>query len=135
MLDRKIRLRRGATTAVGMATAVALLASCGATGKDNHQNTLKPEGPAAHKILNLMTPFFWVAVVVGVGVVSATIFVALRFREKTGEDGSPMQTRCKGVLEVSWTIIPFLNPAVMAVPTVSTIFDRTKVPNCPNVIP
>ena len=84
MLDRKIRLRRGATTAVGMATAVALLASCGATGKDNGQNTLKPKGPAAHKILNLMTPFFWVAVVVGVGVFVATVYVALRFREKPG---------------------------------------------------
>ena len=67
MLDRKQRLRRGALTAVGMATAVVVLASCGGTGADNEQNTLHPAGPAAHKILNLMTPFFWVAVVIGAG--------------------------------------------------------------------
>jgi cytochrome c oxidase subunit 2 len=134
MLDRKKRLRRGATTAVGMATAVVLLASCGATGKDNGQSALKPKGPAAHKILNLMTPFFWVAVVVGVGVFVATLYVALRFREKPGEDRAPVQTHGNIVLEVSWTIIPFLILAVMAVPTVATIFNLAKIPKGPNVI-
>ena len=69
MLDRMQRLRRGALTAVGLATAVVLLASCGGTGPDNNQNALHPAGPAARKILNLMTPFFWVAVVIGAGVV------------------------------------------------------------------
>jgi cytochrome c oxidase subunit II len=134
MLDRKKRLRRGATTAVGMATAVVVLASCGATGKDNGQNTLKPEGPAAHKILNLMTPFFWVAVAVGAGVFAMTIYVALRFREKPGEDRAPVQTHGNIVLEVSWTIIPFLILAVMAVPTVATIFDLAKIPKGPDVV-
>jgi cytochrome c oxidase subunit II len=134
MLDRKKRLRRGATTAVGLATAVVLLASCGATGKDNGQNALKPKGPAAHKILNLMTPFFWVAVAVGVGVFAATVYVAVRFREKPGEDRSPVQTHGNIVLEVSWTIIPFLILAVMAVPTVATIFNLAKIPKGPNVI-
>ena len=67
MLDRMQRLRRGAVTAVGMATAVVVLAGCGGTGPHNHQNSLHPAGPAAHKIINLFTPFFWVAVVIGVG--------------------------------------------------------------------
>ena len=71
MLDRMQRLRRGALTAVGMATAVVVLAGCGGgTGADNEQNALHPAGPAAHKILNLFTPFFWIAVVIGVGVVA-----------------------------------------------------------------
>ena len=134
MLDRKKRLRRGATTAVGMATGVVLLAGCGATGKDNGQNALKPKGPAAHKILNLMTPFFWVAVAVGVAVFVATIYVALRFREKPDEDRAPVQTHGNVVLEVSWTIIPFLILAVMAVPTVATIFNLAKIPKGSNVL-
>ena len=81
MLDRMQRLRRGALTAVGVATAVVALASCGGTGPNNKQNALHPNGPAAHKIMNLMTPFFWVAVAVGTGVFVMTIYVALRFRE------------------------------------------------------
>jgi cytochrome c oxidase subunit II len=134
MLDRMQRLRRGALTAVGCATAVVVLASCGATGKDNDQNALHPAGPAAQKILNLFTPFFWVAVVIGVAVVGMTFFVAIRFRERPGEERAPVQTHGNVVLEVSWTIIPFLILAVMAVPTVATIFNLAKIPKGPDVI-
>lgn len=134
MLDRMQRLRRGAVNTVGMATLLVVLASCGGTGPNNRQNALHPAGSAAHKILNLMTPFFWVAVVVGAGVVGMTIFVAVRFRERPGDDRSPVQTHGNIVLEVSWTIIPFLILAVMAVPTVATIFNLAKIPKGPNVI-
>jgi cytochrome c oxidase subunit II len=134
MLDRIQRLRRGAVTTVGTATLVVVLASCGATGPDNRQNALHPAGSAAHKIMNLMSPFFWVAVVVGAGVVGMTIYVAVRFRERPGDDRSPVQTHGNIVLEVSWTIIPFLILAVMAVPTVATIFNLAKIPKGPNVI-
>lgn len=134
MLDRMQRLRRGAVTTVGMATIVVVLASCGATGPENGQNSLHPAGPAARKIMDLMNPFFWVAVVVGAAVVGMTIYVAVRFRERPGDDRSPVQTHGNIVLEVSWTIIPFLILAVMAVPTVATIFDLAKIPKGPNVI-
>ena len=134
MLDRMQRLRRGGVTAVGVVVAALLLGSCGATGPHNNQNALHPEGPAAHKILNLMTPFFWVAVVIGALVVFMTLFVAIRFRERPGEDRSPVQTHGNVVLEVSWTIVPFLILAVMAVPTVATIFNLAKIPKGPNVV-
>jgi cytochrome c oxidase subunit 2 len=134
MVDRMQRLRRGAVTTVGTAALVVVLASCGATGPDNRQNSLHPAGSAAHKIMNLMNPFFWVAVVVGAGVVGMTIFVAVRFRERPDDDRSPVQTHGNVVLEVSWTIIPFLILAVMAVPTVATIFNLAKIPKGPNVI-
>jgi cytochrome c oxidase subunit 2 len=81
-----------------------------------------------------MNPFFWVAVVVGAAVVGMTIFVAVRFRERPDDDRSPVQTHGNIVLEVSWTIVPFLILAVMAVPTVATIFDLAKIPKGPNVI-
>ena len=95
---------------------------------------MRPAGPAAHKILNLFTPFFWVAVVIGVGVVGMTIFVAMRFRVKPGEERSPVQTHGNTVLEVSWTIIPFLILMVMAVPTVATIFNLAKIPKGNDVV-
>ena len=117
MLDRMQRLRRGAVTGVGVVAAVLLMASCGGSSSNNEQNTLHPSGPAAHKILNLFTPFFWLAVVIGIGVVGMTIFVAVRFRERPGEERNPVQVHGNTVLEVSWTIIPFLILAVMAVPT------------------
>ena len=45
-----------------------------------------------------------------------------------------MQTHGNVVLEVSWTIIPFLILAVMAVPTVATIFNLAKIPKGPDVV-
>ena len=138
MLDRMRRLRRGAMAVVGVAAAVVFAASCGggheASSNDNGQNTLRPAGPAADKILNLFTPFFWLAVLIGVGVVSMTIFIAIRFRERPGEERSPVQVHGNSVLEVSWTIIPFLILMVMAVPTVATIFNLAKIPKGPDVV-
>ena len=138
MLDRRQRLRRGAVTGVATAAAALLLVSCGgnknASSNNNGQNTLRPAGPAAHKILNLFTPFFWVAVVVGVAVVGMTIYVAIRFRERPGEPRNPVQTHGNTVLEVSWTIVPFLILMVMAVPTIATIFNLAKTPTGPDVV-
>src|SRR5207247_5891709 len=104
MRDRMQRLRRGAVTGVGIAATAIARAGC--SGNDNNQNSLHPAGPAAHKILNLFSPFFWLAVVIGAGVVGMTIFVALRFRVRPGEERSPVQTHGNTALEVSWTIIP-----------------------------
>jgi cytochrome c oxidase subunit 2 len=132
MRDRMQRLRRGAVTGVGIAATAIVLAGC--SSNNNKQNTLHPAGPAAHKILNLFTPFFWLAVVIGIGVVGMTIFVAVRFRVRPGEDRSPVQTHGNTVLEVSWTIIPFLILMVMAVPTVATIFNLAKTPKGPDVV-
>jgi len=134
-LDRTHRLRRaGATAAVAIAAAV-VLASCGnSSGPSNKQNALRPAGPYAHKILDLTRPFFWIAVVIGVGVTAGTIYAALRFREKPGEERFPKQTHGNTVLEVTWTIIPAVILATMAVPTVATIFELAKKPEGPNVV-
>jgi cytochrome c oxidase subunit 2 len=129
MLDRRHRLRRTARAVTVAAIALVVLAGCGdSEGPKNKQNALQPKGPYAHKILNLTRPFFWIAVVIGIGVIVATIYVALRFRVKPGEDRPVKQTHGNTVLEVSWTIIPALILAVMAVPTIATVFDLAKQP-------
>lgn len=136
MLDRTHRLRRGVVTVAAAVIAVAVLASCGDhTGPNNHQNALRPEGSSASKILNLTEPFFWIAVAIGVLVVGMTIYVAIRFRARPGDDSvGPKQVHGNTVLEVSWTIVPALILAVMAVPTIATIFNLAKEPKGPDVV-
>ena len=133
MLDRTHRFRRAAIVAA-VAIATVALSGCGDTGPKNKQNALRPKGPYANKILDLTQPFFWVAVIIGVGVVGGTIYIALRFRVKPGEDRAPKQVHGNTVLEVSWTIVPAVILAIMAVPTIATIFDLAKKPAGPNVV-
>jgi cytochrome c oxidase subunit 2 len=134
MFDRTHRFRRAAIV-VSLATFAILLAGCGEeTGPDNRQNALRPEGPAAEQILDLTRPFFWIAVVIGIGVVGGTIYVAVRFREKKGEDRAPKQTHGNTLLELSWTIVPAIILLIMAVPTIATVFDLAKKPTGPDVL-
>ncbi len=134
MFDRFRRVFRRGPVALAVATLGIVLAGCGKQASDKQQSALKPEGPAAHKILTLFTPFFWIAVVIGIGVVSATIVLALRFREKPGEERNPKQIHGNTTLEISWTIIPALILAVMGVFTVSTIFNLSREPKGANVV-
>ncbi|HYU38709.1 MAG TPA: cytochrome c oxidase subunit II [Acidimicrobiia bacterium] len=103
-----------------------LLAACSA--ENNRQNSLKPKGPAADKIDSLFTPVFWVAVAVGVLVLSAVVVFALRYRYRAGKNDNPKQIHGSTPLEIGWTIVPALILAVIAVPTVKTIFDLHKEP-------
>lgn len=118
--------------AVALIGAVTLLAA-GCGGNDNGENSLHPDGPDAHRILNLFTPFFWVAVVIGIGVLGATLYAALRFRSRPGNE-NPKQTHGNSTLEITWTIVPILILAVMAIFTVPTIFKLAKVPKGPDVL-
>ncbi len=119
MLDRTHRFRRAGTVAA-ITIAVTALAGCGdGTGPKNKQSALRPAGKYSRQILNLTEPFFWVAVLIGLGVIAGTFFVALRFREKPGEERSPKQVHGNTVLEISWTVVPAVILAIMAVPTVA----------------
>jgi cytochrome c oxidase subunit 2 len=132
------RLRRGGDrlrklwvlSFVGLA---ALLVACTDTGPKNGQNQFRPKGRQAEKIDNLQEPIYVVAVLVGVFVLAATIFVALRYRHRPGRDDRPKQIHGSTPLEIGWTIVPALILAVIAVPTVSTIFDLNKE-TAPNAV-
>ena len=117
-----------------VATAAVVLASCADSGPNNDQNATTAEGPFAEKIFNLFVPFCWIGVLIGMFVLVATIYVALRFRVKPGEEGAPRQTHGNSTLEIGWTIVPALILAIMAVPTVATIFDLAKQPSGPEVL-
>jgi cytochrome c oxidase subunit 2 len=124
MFDRNHRLRRGLASVATVLVAAAAIAGC--SDNENGQNSLDPKGPEANQILDLFTPFFWIAAVIGVGVIVGTFYVALRFRQKPGEERNPKQVHGNTVLEISWTIVPALILAVMAVFTVPVIFDLAE---------
>ena len=96
-----------------------------ATGPDNKQNSLRPEGDAARKIMNLFSPIFWIATVIGVAVLLATIYASVKFRA-TEKNKSPKQVHGNTFLEIGWTILPLVILLGIAVPTVKTVFELAK---------
>jgi cytochrome c oxidase subunit II len=136
---------RGRTAALTSAAIVGLgtlLAACSGASNNQptvhkpagaQQTTLHPKGPSARTILNLFTPFFWIAVVIGIAVCVATVYVAIRYRRRS-DDERPVQTHGNTPLEIGWTIIPALLLIVMAVPTVAVIFSLAKPPTGPDVV-
>jgi len=126
----KIGRRLGpAVLLVGLTT---FLAAC--SENDNGQNSLQPKGPAAEKIDNLFIPILILAIVIGIAVVLATVVFAIKFRHRAGQPDNPKQIHGSTPLEIGWTIVPALILAVVAVPTVATIFDLAKAPKGPDVL-
>lgn len=110
----------------------ALLVGCG--DNSNKQNSLDPKGPAAQKINDLFVPIIFVAIVIGIGVVAATVIFGIKYRHREGKPDDPRQIHGSTPLEIGWTIVPALILAVIAVPTVATVFDLAKKPTGPNVL-
>ena len=121
------RLRR-----VGLLVGlVTVLAAC---GNNNGQNSLHPKGPYAQKIQNLFVPIVILAIIIGIAVLVATVYFAFKFRYREGKPDNPKQIHGSTPLEIGWTIVPALILAVVAVPTIATIFDLAKKPTGPNVL-
>jgi cytochrome c oxidase subunit 2 len=110
------------------------LAFAACDAERNKQNSLKPKGPAAHKIDNLFTPVFFVSVVVGVFVLGAVVLFAVRYRYREGKNENPTQIHGSTPLEIGWTIAPALILAVVAVFTIKTIFDLHRAPTGSDVL-
>ena len=117
------RLRR-----VGLLVGlVTVLAAC---GNDNGQNSLHPKGPYAQKIQNLFVPIVILAIVIGIGVLFATVFFALKFRYREGKADNPKQIHGSTPLEIGWTIVPALILAVRGTcPTSPTQCTPTCMPD------
>jgi cytochrome c oxidase subunit 2 len=128
MFDRIRRGARRGPVAAAILGCAFVLGGCVEQDEATQQTVLDPKGEDARKILDLTKPFFWIAVVIGIGVVGATVLIALKFREKPGEQRNPVQTHGHTALEITWTIIPALILAVMGVFTVASIFDLSERP-------
>jgi cytochrome c oxidase subunit 2 len=111
---------------VGLALLLVLLAvGCDSS---NNQSTFDTAGPVARSQLTLFYWIFWTAVLVFIVVEGILIYAAIKFRRKPG-DPDPEQTHGNTPLEIGWTVAPALILAVVAVPTVTTIFDNANSPD------
>jgi len=95
---------------------------------DYPQSSLHPHSDYANSIQRLLeTLVFWV-VVIFVLVEGALIVTVVRFRSRPGAP-EPKHVHGNTTLEVAWTIAPALILALVAVPTVLTIFKtQAKAP-------
>ncbi len=117
---------RNSTRVVLGALALVLLAAC---SPDATQSTLEPAGPYADTIDNLFTPVFWMAVGVFVLVEGALVWFLIRYRHRKTRTDVPPQIHGNTRLEVGWTILPAVILVVIAVPTVTTLFDLARKPS------
>ena len=111
------RSRRPVMALTAVIGAGLVASSCAAQAP---QDTWSPAGENAQMIHNLQWPIFAVAGVVGLIVFAAVGYSVWKFRDR----GQPIpeQTHGKPALEIALTILPAVILAVIAVPTVSTIF-------------
>ena len=123
--------KRRIAAPVLVAGIALLLAAC---GNSNGQNSLQPHGEASKKIDNLFLPILALAIAIGVLVLLATVFAALKFRHREGKPDNPKQVHGNTPLEIGWTIVPALILAVVAVPTISTLWDLAERPTGPDVL-
>jgi len=101
--------------------AIALLAAC---TPDNNQSTFGTAGPIAEDQASLFNFIFWIAAIVFVLVEGAVIFIAIKFRRRSDSDKLPYQTHGNDKLEITWTILPVLILAIIAVPTLQQIWEQ-----------
>jgi cytochrome c oxidase subunit 2 len=111
-----------------LGSLAALLAGCTPSHK---QSTFDPTGPIAQSQVNLFYVIFWAGLVVFIVVVGVLIYAAVRYRRRPG-DGDPEQIHGHKRLEIAWTIAPAIVLAIVAVPTIITIFDNENSPLSPS---
>ena len=103
----------------------ATVSGCSGSGP---QTALEPAGSLARGLDGLWDFVFALAVIVCVIVFAGMIVAMVRFRERKGDDREPKQVHGNTALEITWTIIPAVILAVIAVPTVQGIFDIRNEP-------
>ena len=91
------------------------------------QNTLDPAGPVAKKIDGLFHLTFWIAAGVFVLVEFGIVYLVWRYRHRDDRP-EPKQVHGNTRLEITWTVLPALLLAFVAIPTFATIFQLAKEP-------
>jgi cytochrome c oxidase subunit 2 len=120
---RSATYRRAEAAVVGVGLA-ALLSGC---VRNDPQDTLKAKGSISRQLNHLFIPVFWIAVGVFVLVGGLVTLCIMRFRARS-DDEAPRQIHGNTRLEVTWTILPALLLAFIAIPTVKMVFDVNRYP-------
>ncbi len=128
------RLKRWRSFAGALLLLTLLVVVVGTAQADPYpQSTLHPKGDFARMVDELFrTTLLW-ATIVFVLVEGALLFVIFKFRGKP-DDPEPKQVHGNTMVEVIWTAIPALVLAMIAVPTVRTIFRTYDIPKGAEVL-
>ena len=120
MLRSSRRLPRRLLLVAPLVIAVAL-AAC-----SDPQTTIDPKSDFADDIQGLYILVFWLAAIVFVGILGATLVLSIWYRERPGRQARQIHGNTR--LELVWTLIPVVIVAIMAVPTFQVIADSSADP-------
>lgn len=125
------RRPRNWAPAISLAALALLAVAC---SPDQYpQTTLRPRADFAREADNVLWATIWWATGVFVLVEGALLFAMWKFRDRPGA-AEPVQTHGNTTLEIVWTIIPAFILAMIAVPTVRTIFKTATKPTGADVV-
>ncbi len=125
--------RRPRTWAPAISLAVLALLAAACSPDQYPQTTLRPRADFAREADNVLWATIWWATGVFVLVEGALLLAIWKFRNRPGA-AEPVQTHGNTTLEIVWTIIPAFILAMIAVPTVRTIFKTATKPTGPDVL-
>lgn len=134
-LGRRFPLTRWAAFRSRAAAAGALVAALALSACAEHpQTTLQPQGPVARIELGLMAEGLWIMLGVFIVVVALLVYAMIRFRERPGDTAEPKQVEGNHLMEIAWTVIPFLLLVALAIPTFRQNFALAATPKGPDVL-
>lgn len=108
-------------------TSIALVMS-GCEAFSSPQNTFAPAGEAARYQRWDFLFVMWPALVIMILVMLAVVLIPLKFRRKKDDPGLPKQVHGNTTLELTWTILPVVLLAAIAVPTLTGIQRHAERP-------
>jgi cytochrome c oxidase subunit II len=114
-------------------SAACLLALTGCDEFITRQSTLDPKGPVAAAQYDVFMVTVWVTLFIFITVGSTLLWVVIRFKEKPSDKGRPILKHGHGnpLVELSLIGASILLLAIIAVPTVQTIWLMDTVPSAP----
>jgi cytochrome c oxidase subunit II len=98
---------------------ITMLAAPGAAFAAREWNLQTPVTPVARQMYDLHSFIFWICVVIFVGVFGVMFYSIFRHRKSVGHEAHQFHEHT--MVEVVWTVIPFLILLFMAVPATRTI--------------
>jgi cytochrome c oxidase subunit 2 len=111
--------------AVGSLLA-SMLAGCAFSGADAPMSTVQPASEHARYIQSLYKIVFWLAAIVFIGTMIASLWFTLGFRDNGRRQARQFHGNAR--LEVLWTIIPVVIVIIIAIPTFDRIFAIAEDP-------
>ncbi len=114
---------------IGWAPLLALFATaCGGNDRERYPMTVyDPKSDFAQTLLDLQNLTLYLGVGVGLLVFGLMAYISLRFRHRPDQP-DPDQVHGNTRLELAWTLFPAVILAIIAVPTVQTIFETQRQP-------